>query len=84
MTILPVNEIHDGYILGRTSDEYQRLHIQARKWEPVTLRVLQQAGLKKGMHCLDAGCGTGDVMRLMGNIVMHSGSVSDKPQTTNY
>jgi len=66
----------DGYILGRTSAEYQRLHIQALKWEPITLRVLLQAGLKPGMHCLDAGCGTGDVMRLMGSIVTKSGSVT--------
>lgn len=76
MTTSTVSEIRDGYILGRTSEEYQRLHVQAMKWEPITLRVLQQAGLKEGMHCLDAGCGTGDVMRLMGNIVTQSGSVS--------
>jgi ubiquinone/menaquinone biosynthesis C-methylase UbiE len=71
-----VNKASDEYILGRTSEEYQRLHVQALKWEPITLRVLQQAGLKEGMHCLDTGCGTGDVMRLMGTIVKHSGSVS--------
>jgi ubiquinone/menaquinone biosynthesis C-methylase UbiE len=67
---------NDEYILGRTSAEYQRLHIQALIWEPITLRVLLQAGLQPGMHCLDAGCGTGDVMRLMGNIVTKTGSVT--------
>lgn len=71
-----MHEINDGYILGRTSDEYQRLHIQALKWEPITHRVLQQMDLKPGMHCLDAGCGTGDVMRLIGNIVTKTGSVT--------
>jgi ubiquinone/menaquinone biosynthesis C-methylase UbiE len=46
------------------------------KWEPITLRLLEQMQLKPGMHCLDAGCGTGDVMRLIGNIVTKSGSVT--------
>jgi len=72
----PLTTTNDEYILGRTSAEYQRLHIQALIWEPITLRVLLQAGLQPGMHCLDAGCGTGDVMRLMGNIVTKTGSVT--------
>jgi ubiquinone/menaquinone biosynthesis C-methylase UbiE len=71
-----INEVNDGYILGRTSNEYQRLHLQALKWESITLRVLQQMKLKPGMHCLDAGSGTGDVMRLIGNIVTKTGSVT--------
>jgi len=74
--ITPLTATNGEYILGRTSAEYERLHIQALKWEPITLRVLLQAGLKPGMHCLDAGCGTGDVMRLMGNIVTKTGSVT--------
>ena len=74
--ITPPTATNGEYILGRTSAEYERLHIQALKWEPITLRVLLQAGLKPGMHCLDAGCGTGDVMRLMGNIVTKTGSVT--------
>jgi len=30
----------DDYVLGRTSQEYQRLRWQARLWEPITARVL--------------------------------------------
>jgi 2-polyprenyl-3-methyl-5-hydroxy-6-metoxy-1,4-benzoquinol methylase len=66
----------ETYLMGHTSKEYQRLRSQAKFLEPVTLRVLQSAGLKEGMHCLDVGCGTGDVMRLMGNRVGPSGSVT--------
>ena len=69
-------EVYEEYLMGRTTAEYQRLHLQALRLELVTFRVLQQAGLKKGMNCLDVGCGTGDVMRLMGSIVTASGNVT--------
>lgn len=51
----------DDYILGRTSEEYQRLRWQARLWEPITARVLDQVGIGPGMRCLDVGCGPGEV-----------------------
>jgi len=66
----------DDYILGRTSAEYQRLHTQAKVWEKATKRVLLKAGLHAGMSCLDIGCGPGEVMRLMGEIVGSEGSVT--------
>ena len=66
----------DDYLLDRTSGEYKRLHRQALIWEKITRRVLMEAGLSAGMHFLDIGCGTGDVMRLAGDIVTKSGSVS--------
>ncbi len=66
----------DDYILGRTSEEYQRLRRQALVWEEATVRVLQKAGLRAGMRCLDVGCGPGEVMRLMGEMVGPSGSVT--------
>src|SRR5262245_47554723 len=66
----------DNYTLGRTPEEYQRLRHQARVWEAATKRVLQQAGLREGMNGLDIGCGPGEVMRLMGEMVGASGHVT--------
>src|SRR5215469_16929840 len=55
----------DGYVLARTSDEYQRLRRQARLWEQVTAQALDRVGIGAGMSCLDVGSGPGEVMRLM-------------------
>src|SRR5271157_4777344 len=66
----------DDYILGKTSAEYQRLRAQARLWEEATKRVLLKAGVHAGMSCLDIGCGPGEVMRLMGEIVGPEGCVT--------
>ncbi|HEY7182564.1 MAG TPA: methyltransferase domain-containing protein [Blastocatellia bacterium] len=66
----------DDYIMGRTSDEYQRLRRQAQLWEDATMRILQKTGLRAGMSCLDVGCGPGEVMRLMGEMVGVGGSVT--------
>lgn len=72
-TVEPLD--HD-YVMGRTSEEYQRLRRQAQAWEGVTRRVLQQNNLQAGMSCLDVGCGPGEVMRLMGEIVGPNGQVT--------
>jgi ubiquinone/menaquinone biosynthesis C-methylase UbiE len=66
----------DDYILGKTSAEYQRLRAQAKLWEEATKRVLLKAGVHAGMSCLDIGCGPGEVMRLMGEIVGPEGCVT--------
>jgi ubiquinone/menaquinone biosynthesis C-methylase UbiE len=66
----------DEYIMGRNSEEYLRLRKQARMWEEATVRILRNAGLREGMICLDVGCGPGDVMRMMGEIVGPSGGVT--------
>lgn len=66
----------DEYVMGNTSAEYQRLRMQARAWEEATVRVLKKAGLTTGQSCLDAGCGPGEVMRLMREIVGPSGHVT--------
>lgn len=65
----PANTLNDEYVLGRTSAEYQRLRKQSEALEPATRRVLEQIGLRQGMSCLDVGCGPGEVMRLMGEVV---------------
>jgi SAM-dependent methyltransferase len=65
-----------GYILGRTAEEYARLRVQARVWEDATAAALAAAGIALGMRCLDAGCGAGDGMRLMGRSVGPDGRVT--------
>lgn len=66
---------HD-YLRGRTSAEYQRLRAQAVVWEASTIRALDAAVLQPGMTCLDAGCGPGEVMRLLNNRVGLVGHVT--------
>ena len=39
----------------------QRMEVVARAYLPTTLPLLQRAGIREGMNCLDLGCGAGDV-----------------------
>ena len=66
----------DEYVMGRTSEEYQRLRSQAQLWNPASRRLFQQAGLQAGMSCLDVGCGPGEVMRILGEIAGSGGQVT--------
>ena len=63
------------YVMGRTSEEYERLRKQALTIEPITSAVLDRVGLSAGMSCLDVGCGPGEAMRLMADRVGASGKV---------
>ena len=72
----PSDESLDSYVMGRTSEEYQRLRQQARVWEASTEQILRRIGLREGMNCLDVGCGPGEVMRLMGETVGEPGRVT--------
>jgi ubiquinone/menaquinone biosynthesis C-methylase UbiE len=63
------------YVLPREDEEYQRLEMQARMLEEPTRRILAKAGVRSGQRCLDIGCGTGSVMRILGEMVGPSGSV---------
>lgn len=65
----------DEYVMGRTSEEYQRLRRQAQIWERGTRQLFQRVGLTSGMSCLEIGCGPGESMRLMGEFVGASGSI---------
>jgi SAM-dependent methyltransferase len=66
----------DGYILGRSPEELARLRAQARVWEGATQATLAAAGIAPGMRCLDAGCGAGEGMRLIGRLVGPGGHVT--------
>jgi ubiquinone/menaquinone biosynthesis C-methylase UbiE len=63
------------YALGRTRSEYERLIEQAELLRPLTERMLITAGIERGMHVLDIGCGVGDVSFLVADLVGREGSV---------
>jgi ubiquinone/menaquinone biosynthesis C-methylase UbiE len=65
----------DTYSLGHAPEEYERLRAQARMWEQATARLLDHVAVGPGASCLDAGCGPGEVMRLMAERVGPSGRV---------
>lgn len=85
MTAMGQSARTDGYILGSSEAEAERLRIQARILEAATERMLRAAGMTQGMRCLDAGCGTGEGMRIAGRIVGTGGHVTgldiDAPMT---
>ena len=63
------------YAFGRTQGEYERLIEQAELMRPLTERMLVAAGIGRGMHVLDVGCGVGDVSFLAAALVGPQGSV---------
>ena len=63
------------YVMGRTSEEYERLRRQSELLESNTGSVLDRVGLSAGMCCLDVGCGPGQVMRLMAQRVGPTGRI---------
>ena len=75
MSTTQAGERQDGYALGRTPQEYERLRAQSRGWEAATGRLLDQVGLAPGQSCLDAGCGPGETMRMMAQRVGPGGRV---------
>lgn len=63
------------YSLGHSDKELQRLRRQAAWYEPSTLRLFQEAGIKEGMRVLDLGSGAGDVSLVARKLVGDSGEV---------
>ena len=59
------------YVLERNTDEYERLRMQARLWEPATERLLDRIALDPGATCLDVGCGPGESMLLLADRGAH-------------
>ncbi len=54
---------------------YDRLKVLSRVWEEATETMLRQAGVGAGVHCLDVGCGSGDVTFVLAQMVGPTGSV---------
>lgn len=65
----------EGYVLGHTAHELERLNLQARLVNPITQQFFLEAGLAPGMRVLDVGCGAGDVSFLVAQIVGDAGEV---------
>jgi ubiquinone/menaquinone biosynthesis C-methylase UbiE len=65
----------DGYVMGRSNAETQRLIRQGNFQRLFTQRFLTTAGLKPGMRVLDVGSGAGDVALVAGELVGPDGSV---------
>jgi ubiquinone/menaquinone biosynthesis C-methylase UbiE len=63
------------YVFERSSDEYARLTRQAALFEPMTERLIRDAGIVPGMRVLDVGSGVGDVALLAARLVGPHGSV---------
>jgi SAM-dependent methyltransferase len=64
-----------NYALGYSSQEERRLVDQAGYFGPLTEDAFRYAGLTRGMHVLDIGCGVGDVAMLAARMVGPQGSV---------
>lgn len=52
---------NDGYVLLGGEQATKRLRLLARSKWPTTKTLLQRVGVRKGMRCLDVGCGIGAV-----------------------
>lgn len=64
-----------SYVLGNLESEIKRLELQASVFAPISMQALQRAGIRKGMRCLDIGCGSGSVTRAMAEVVGDNGRV---------
>ncbi|WP_326836371.1 class I SAM-dependent methyltransferase [Amycolatopsis rhabdoformis] len=65
----------DGYALGRSAAETDRLRLQAEIYGPHTAFLLTRAGIAPGTRVLDVGCGAGDVTLQLARLVGPGGEV---------
>ena len=63
------------YIIRGGVEGRERLRILSRVLQKTTLQLFHEAGVKAGMHCLDLGCGGGDVSVDLAGIVGPAGKV---------
>lgn len=63
------------YVMGRSEAEARRLMLQARLYDRITRRFLEDAGLAVGMTVLDVGSGAGDVAFAAADLVGPTGRV---------
>ena len=64
-----------SYMIRGGQQGKARLQLLANALRPSTLTLLQSAGIKQGMVCLDVGCGGGDVTLDLARLVGPHGSV---------
>jgi SAM-dependent methyltransferase len=66
----------DPYVLATGAAAVRRLHVLHDVYAPAGKRILQKAGLTKGMKVADFGCGVGVVTRMLAEIVGPAGRVT--------
>jgi ubiquinone/menaquinone biosynthesis C-methylase UbiE len=66
----------ERYVIRGGRAGYERLQLLARVHWPATAELLERAGVSPGMHCLDLGCGGGDVTFELGRLVGPDGRVT--------
>src|SRR5215218_1241077 len=66
---------HQHYLIRGGLEGRERLRIVGRIMRPTTLYLLERAEVTLGMHCLDVGCGGGDVTFELARLVGPSGRV---------
>lgn len=65
----------ERYVIRRGLEEYQRLKLLARARWPDTSDLFKRVGIRPGMHCLDLGCGGGEVTFEIARMIGPEGSV---------
>jgi ubiquinone/menaquinone biosynthesis C-methylase UbiE len=63
------------YVLRGAEEGAKRLRLLARVMWPTTRPLLRRAGLRRGLRCLDVGCGSGEVSRRLARAVGPEGAV---------
>src|SRR5215216_60258 len=63
------------YVIRGGEEGRARLRVVSRVLWPTTFALLNLAGIKPGMACLDVGCGSGDVTLEMARLVGPTGRV---------
>lgn len=63
------------YAIAGGAEGKARLEILSRVMQPYTQNFFQRLGIIEGMHCLDIGCGGGDVTFELANLVGEKGRV---------
>src|SRR5262249_57352668 len=71
----PLSSAPGPYALATGEAAAYRLHILHALYGPGTRRVLLEAGLRRGMHVADLGCGVGMVTSLLAELVGPEGRV---------
>ena len=63
------------YAIAGGAEGKARLKILSQVMQPYTQSFFQRLGITTGMHCLDIGCGGGDVTFELANLVGEQGRV---------
>lgn len=74
-TLMPETGALYRYAIRGGKEGKKRLDVLARVLLPTTTRLFDRVGLRRGMKCLDAGCGGGHVAILIASIVGPEGRV---------